>query len=131
MKKSKKGLPEIEIISYGIYSKWDRASSALPEFQELTDQIKAEVDIEFGMIVEIRKSKGTYLSWRIDHPPFKGENGKVLPAFEDSFRVKQNPYRFFLGDTLWEPLIDMLGEWKLSIYYEDELLISKTLFIHQ
>ncbi len=129
MKRSNKPLPEIEIINYGLYEKWDRSAKALPEFLELTTEIKAELDVEFGMIVEIRKAKGRYFDFVIDHPPFKDKEGNIEPPFEGNFRVKQNPYRFFLGDTIWEPIEDKLGDWILSILVEDQILVSKTLTI--
>lgn len=129
MKKSNKPLPEVEIINYGRYSSWDRDSKALPEFQELTETVEASVDVEFGMIVEIRKGKGRYLDFRIDHPPFEDSEGNIEPPFEGTFRVKQNPYRFFLGDTVWEPVEDKKGEWKLSLFIDDVELVSKTILL--
>jgi len=130
MKRSNKPLPEVEIINYGLYERWDRESRALPEFVEMTTDIEAKVDIEFGMIVEIRKAKGRYLDFMIEHPPFKNSYGEIEPPFEGTFRVKQNTYRFFLGDTVWEPKKDKIGEWKLSIFLEGNLLVTKTLFLH-
>ena len=130
MKKSNKPKPEIEIINYGQYSRWDRDSKALPDFIELTEKVEAAPDVEFGMIVEIRKARGRYLEFRIDHPPFFGPDGLIEGPFEGQFRVKQNPYRFFLGDTVWEPIDDKKGEWILTIFYNDEPLVSKSLYLN-
>lgn len=129
MKKSNKPVPEVEIINYGRYKQWDRNSRDLPEFLELSEEIKAELDVEFGMIVEIRKGRGRYLDFRIDHPSFTDPEGNVEPPFEGSFRVKQNPYRFFLGDTIWEPIGDKKGEWVLTILFNDEVLAQKRLML--
>src|SRR5690606_24209134 len=129
MKKSNKPAPEVEIINYGRYKQWDRNSRDLPEFLELSEEIKTELDIEFGMIVEIRKGRGRYLDFRIDHPPFTDAEGNVEPPFEGNFRVKQNPYRFFLGDTIWEPIDDKKGEWVLTLLFNDEILAQKRLML--
>lgn len=129
MKKSNKPTPEIEIINYGRYSRWERDSKTLPEFIELTEKIEAKPDVEFGMIVEIRKARGRYLDFRIDHPPFKDSDGILEAPFEGAFRVKQNPYRFFLGDTVWEPIEDKKGEWTITIFYQGEALTSKSLLL--
>lgn len=129
MKKSNKPSPEIEIINYGRYNRWDRNSKALPEFLELTDTIEADLDVEFGMIVEIRKARGRYLQFKIDHPPFTDADGNAEPSFEGTFRVRQNPYRFFLGDTIWAPVDDKRGEWTLSILHNEEVLVKKSLLL--
>lgn len=129
MKKKNNRPLEIEIINFGLYSAWDRDNSKLPEFIELTNEIKAEIGVEFGMMVEIRKARGRYLDFRIDHPSFLDESGEIAEPFTGTFRVKHNPFQFFLGDTIWEPVEDKRGEWKLSIYYEEKLLVSKSIHL--
>jgi len=129
MKKKNNRSLEIEIINYGLYSAWNRESHNLPEFVELTNTVAASIGVEFGMIVEIKKARGRYLDFRIDHPPFVDANGDLEPPFTGTFRVKHNPFKFFLGDTIWEPLEDKRGEWKLSIYEEDQLLITKSIIL--
>lgn len=127
MKKKKNRPLEIELINYGRYSEWDGENSNLPKFIELTDQIETQLGVEFGMIVEIRKARGRYLDFEIDHPPFKDADGNTEPVFRDTFRVKHNPFQFFLGDTVWAPIEDKKGYWKLSILLENEVLITKTI----
>ncbi|MFC2124593.1 DUF3859 domain-containing protein [Bacteroidota bacterium] len=127
MKRSKKPLPQVEIISYGHYTRWDRESKDLPDLLELTDTITAELDVEFGMIVEIWQAKGRFIQFRIDHPPFSDNEGSVEPSFEGEYQIKANPYRFFLGDTIWEPVEDKIGDWTMSIFMDGELLASKTI----
>ena len=127
MKRSKKPLPRIEIISFGQYTRWDRESKDLPELLELTDKVKADLDVEFGMIIEIWQAKGRYIQFQIDHPPFSGKDGVVEPPFQGEYQIKVNPCQFFLGDTVWAPIEDKLGEWKMSIYMGEELLASKTI----
>ncbi len=129
MKKSKKPLPEVEIINYGRYARWNRDEKKLPEFVELTDTLEAELDVEFGMIVEIRKAKGRYLDFTINHPSFTDQEGNIEPPFEGTFRVKQNPYRFFLGDTIWEPVDNKKGEWELIISIDETILARKVILL--
>ena len=129
MKKKNNRPIEIDIINFGLYSKWDRDSSALPKFMELTSEVEAELGVEFGMIVEIRKARGRYLDFRIDHPEFYDENGEIAEPFTGTFRVKHNPFHFFLGDTIWDPIEDKRGEWKLTILFQDEILASKSIMI--
>ncbi len=129
MKRSKKPLPKVEIINYGRYSGWDRDSRTLPELLELTTAIKAEVGVEFGMIVEIFQGKGRFLDFRIDHPPFTDKEGNVEPPFEGSYQIKSNPYTFFLGDTVWEPVEDKKGPWTMHIFIDGTELASKTIIL--
>lgn len=127
MKKKNNRPIEIEIINYGLYEEWNRDSPDLPQFKELTTQVEAQVGIEFGMIVEIRKARGRYLDFQIDHPLLPDESGNIMTPFTGTFRVKQNPYLFFLGDTIWSPIDNKKGKWVLSIRDGNQILISKTL----
>jgi hypothetical protein len=129
LKKSKKTLPKILIKSYGKYSKWDRASKHLPKLEELTYEVTAEVGVEFGMIVEFEQAKGRILEFRIDHPPFTDEKGNIEPSFEGSFQIKSNPYSFFLGDTVWEPVADKRGPWTMTVSVDGTELASKTILL--
>ncbi len=129
MKRSKKPQPKVEIVSYGKYSKWDRESHDLPELIDLTEKVKAEIGVEFGMIVEIFKAKGRYLDFRIDHPPFKDRNGNIEPSFEGSYQIRNNPYSFFLGDTIWEPVEDKRGQWTMTVFMDGVELASKTIIL--
>lgn len=127
MKKKNKRPIEIDIINYGEYNEWDRENSNLPKFINLTHEVKASIGVEFGMIVAIKKARGRYLDFIIDHPPFKDEHGQIMPPFEGTFRVKHNPFQFFLGDTIWEPIEDKIGDWKLVILLDGEILAEKTI----
>lgn len=130
MKKKNNRPIEIELINFGIYQAWDKENSNLPRFIELTDSVPAELGVEFGMIVEIRKARGRYLDFEIDHPPFLGVDGTVEPPFTGTFRVKHNPFSFFLGDTIWEPVHDKKGDWRLSILLDETVLVTKTIKLH-
>jgi len=127
LKRSKKNLPEVEIISYGRFTRWNSDDRELPELQELTNRIIAKIDVEFGMIIEIRHGKGRYLEYLIHHPPFKDIDGNVVPSFEGEYQVKSNPYRFFLGDSVWEPVEDKRGAWEFIIQIDKQTVARKKL----
>lgn len=48
----------VEMTSYGIYTTWDSKSKDLPKIQEFTTTVDAEIDVEFGYILNIKKAKG-------------------------------------------------------------------------
>lgn len=127
LKRSKKPLPKTEIVSYGQYTQWDRESKKLPELVDLTSEVKAQVGVEFGIILEIFQGKGRFLEFVIDHPPFKDEHGNISPPFEGSYQIKNNPYTFFLGDTIWEPVDDKRGPWTMRVFMDGKELACKTI----
>ena len=120
-----------ELYSYGIYSRWDRGSKALPKLQKITTEIPLELDVEFGYVVRIKGAKGKRIQFEINHPPFKNENGKVAPPFTGEYYVNSNDYEFFLGDTIWEPIHDKKGEWRLTTWLDDQILFQKSLFVKE
>ncbi|MDZ7605053.1 MAG: DUF3859 domain-containing protein [Cyclobacteriaceae bacterium] len=129
MKKSKKPLPKVTVLSYGRYTKWDRDDPALPKLVDLTERVKAEVGVEFGMVVEMAQARGRYLDFKIEHPPFTDSDGNVEPVFEGTVQIKYNPYSFFLGDTIWEPVEDKKGPWTMSVFMEGTRLATKTIYL--
>ncbi len=122
---------ETELYSYGIYSKWERNSKDLPKLIKITDQIPLELDIEFGYTIRIKGAKGKRIQFEIDHPPFKDAQGKTAEPFTGEYFVRSNDYEFFLGDTIWKPLNDKKGEWKLTTWLDGKILIQKSLFIKE
>ena len=120
-----------ELYSYGIYSHWDRGSKALPKLQKITTEIPLELDIEFGYVVKLKGAKGKRIQFRIDHPPFPDENGHSAEPFTGEYFVNSNDYEFFLGDTIWEPIHNKKGEWKLTTWLDDKILYQKSLFVKQ
>ncbi len=116
-----------ELDSWGIYSPWDRQSKQLPEPREITDTIPCIKDIEFGYILTIKKAKGKKIHFTIDHPPFKDSQGNIRPPFTGEVYVKKNSWDFFLGDTIWEPLGDKVGPWRLITRIDDVILADLTL----
>ena len=118
---------ELKILNYGIYDKFDQQDKDLPTLIEFTDKIPARIGTEFGVTVEIRKARGDIMQWRIEHPPFCDSKGEPVAAFTGEFRVNGSEYKFFLGDSLFEPLADMLGHWHMTISCQGKELMSKKL----
>ena len=118
--------PEIRIRSYGIYSNWDAQTKALPKIEEFTTRVPATIDIEFGFIINIKWAKNSELDYCIDHPGILDERGKRRSPFDGSVYVKTNDWDFYLGDTIWEPIKDKLGPWRMSLEMQGKLVAEKT-----
>lgn len=121
--------PTVEIHSYGLYEGWSRESRDLPNLVAITDEIIAELDIEFGYILRIRNARNCKITYRIEHPAFKDSSGETAPPFIGEWYVKTNDYRFFLGDTIWSPVEDKRGEWRLITWLDGEQVADKTLLL--
>ncbi len=120
---------EVKIKNYGIYSQWDKESKNLPKIVEFTKKVPAKLNIEFGYTLNIKKAKGTKLSFRIEHPPFKDSNGNIAPAFVGEEYINSNDYNFFLGDTIWEPIEDKIGPWRLQTFIDNATVADITIHI--
>ncbi|RJX72896.1 DUF3859 domain-containing protein [Vibrio sinensis] len=118
--------PIVEISSYGIYSQWDSKSKHLPKIQEFTTKVPAEVDIEFGFVVNIKKAKGAVIEYCIDHPGITNKKGQLLEAFTGELHINSNDWDFYLGDTIWEPLDDKAGKWRMTLSLDSRVIAEKT-----
>ena len=118
--------PEIRMHTYGIYTAWDADSKDLPRFKSATTRIPAKIGIEFGFVVEIRNCKNEQLYYCIDHPGILDASGKRRRPFDGTVYVKTNDWKFFLGDTVWEPVNDKIGDWRLSVELGGEIVAEKT-----
>ena len=112
--------------SYGIYTKWNANSKKLPRIQQRTTVVPATVGIEFGFVVNIKRAKNRQLAYCIDHPGILGEDGVVRAPFDGVEYVQQNDWDFYLGDTIWEPLHDKLGDWHMSLELDGKVIAEKT-----
>lgn len=119
--------PEVRLRSCGIYTQWEADSKELPRFVEATHRILAEIGVEFGFVVDIRGAKNRQLDYCIDHPGILDAEGKRRPPFDGTVYVKQNDWKFFLGDTIWEPIADKLGKWRLTLELDGEIVADETL----
>jgi hypothetical protein len=86
----------------------------------------ARVGIEFGYILNFKKAKGKLISYCIEHPPFLDRNGEVAPSFTGEAYVRANDWSFYLGDTVWEPVEDKLGRWRLITELEGKTVGDET-----
>jgi len=117
---------EVRIINYGRYTPFVKGGKELPKIVEFTTEIPARLEVEFGMILEIRKARGERLEFVIDHPSFRNDDGTLAPPFTGELRITDNEYRFFLGDTFWPPLEDKIGPWRLQAFLGGEVVADKT-----
>ena len=118
-----------KVVSHGIYKNWDRESRDLPAIEKFSDTIPFRVGIEFGYILNIKNAKGKMLHYSIGHPPFRDENGDVAPPFTGELYVRTNDWGFLLGDTVWEPVGDKVGKWRLVTTIEETVLEDRTFTI--
>lgn len=116
----------VTITSYGIYDRWDSSDKALPKVRQFTTQIQAVVDIEFGLIVNIKGAKNDELTYCIDHPGIVDAEGDVRLPFDGTVYIKTNDWHFYLGDTIWLPIEDKLGDWRMTLELDGEVVAQKT-----
>lgn len=121
--------PEFNIRSYGIYTRWDADSKELPQIKEFTYSIPGIFDIEFGFIVNIRGAKNQEIDYCIYHPGIKDDKGRERRPFDGSVYVKTNDWDFYLGDTIWPPLDDKLGEWRMTVELDGTIVADKTFIV--
>jgi len=60
------------------------------------------------------------------HPDVSDKNGQVMPPFEGEVYVRNNDWEFYLGDTIWDPVEDKVGDWRLVIECENKVVADKT-----
>ena len=117
--------------SYGIYSRWDSDSKELPKIAEFTTEVTAVVDVEFGFVVNIKGAKNLELDYCIDHPGILDAEGNRRAPFDGTVFVKTNDWDFYLGDTVWEPIEDKLGPWRMTLELNGQLIAEKTFDVVQ
>ncbi len=119
--------PEVSMHSYGLYDGWDRDSKELPTLVKITTEIETELDIEFGYILRIQHARNSKITFRIEHPPFRDSSGNLAAPFDGELYVKTNDFRFFLGDTIWAPVENKKGTWRLITWLDGQQVADKTL----
>ena len=118
--------PEITLRSYGIYTQWDKTAKELPRIAEFTTRVRAELDVEFGMVVNIKGAKNRPLEYCIYHPDIPDEDGVVRDPFDGVVYNKTNDWNFYLGDNIWAPISDKLGDWRMTLELEGQIVAEKT-----
>ena len=126
-----KAKPITSIQSFGIYTQWDSSSKDLPQIQSFTTKVPAKLDIEFGFIVNFKKAKGEKLRYCIYHPEIPDAEGVAMPPFEGIEYVKDNDWDFYLGDTLWEPISNKTGDWRMTIELNGKIIADKTFTVFE
>ena len=120
-----KSKPVFKIKSFGIYNKWNAKEKMLPEIQEFTTKIEAILDVEFGFIINIKKAKGEKIQYCIYHPDIPDANGIPLPPFDGEVYITNNDWNFYLGDTIWLPIENKLGLWRMTIELKGVVIAEK------
>ena len=118
--------PIVKLDTYGIYRGWDAASKDLPKISEFTTVVEAIVDVEFGLVVNIKNAKNKQLEYCIDHPGILDDGGKLRAPFDGVVYVRSNDWNFYLGDTIWEPISDKLGDWRMTLELDGQIVADKT-----
>lgn len=118
--------PVIKIRTYGIHSTWDAKSKALPKIKQFTTDIPAEVDIEFGLNINIQNARGEKIFYCIDHPGVTDKAGNRPAAFTGEVHITNNNWDFYLGDTIWAPIEDKCGPWRMTIELNGQMIADKT-----
>lgn len=118
--------PLVSMQSYGIYTHWDSSSKELPQIQSFTTKVPAKLDIEFGFIINIKKAKGEKIHFCIYHPDIPDGDGIAMAPFEGTEYIKNNDWYFYLGDTLWQPISNKLGDWRMTIELNSKIIADKT-----
>ncbi len=119
--------PIVNIRSYGIYTKWHEDSKELPKIQEFTRRFPAEIDIEFGFVANIKHAKNEQVRYCIYHANIPDDRGVPRPPFDGEVYVRTNDWDFFLGDTIWAPIHDKRGTWRMTLEI-DSLLVADESF---
>ena len=118
------------MTNYGIYTQWDSESKDLPKLRKATRDIPCELDIEFGYIVNIKKAKNKILQYCIYHPNIPDENGVAMAPFSGEEYIKQNDWRFFIGDTIWKPITNKVGPWRITLAIDDIIYTDETFNVY-
>lgn len=118
--------PQITLRSYGIYSTWESKSKDLPKIMEFTTEVPAEIDIEFGLTINVKSARGQKIFYCIDHPGIYDTNGNIRAPFTGEVHITNNDWDFYLGDTVWSPIHDKCGCWKMSITLNGDVVANKS-----
>jgi len=118
--------PVVRIQSYGIYTTWQSKSKALPKIQKFTLDIPAQIDIEFGLTINLKSARGSKIFFTIDHPGILDDTGQARAPFTGEVHVTNNDWDFYLGDTIWAPIEDKCGDWRMTIEHKGAIIAEKT-----
>jgi len=118
--------PQISIANYGQYTAWNKTSREMPKLIKYTTTIEAVEGNEFGIIINVDFLKGEILNFIIKHPPIKDGKGNFLPQFKGELHVNSVHTQFFIGDGIWLPVEDKIGDWEVIILHNNKKVVSKS-----
>ncbi len=121
---------DVTILQAGIFNQWNEESDQLPKFLKSTVHVPAEIDIEFGFVVQIKKAKNKKLRYCIYHPDIPDDDGNIRPPFDGELYVESNDWKFYLGDTIWAPESNKIGKWRMTIELKGKVVAEKTFNVH-
>ncbi|ACA88685.1 DUF3859 domain-containing protein [Shewanella woodyi] len=121
---------DVNIIYSGIFTKWNEQSDSLPRLTKATVHVPAEVDIEFGFIAQIKKAKNQKLRYCIYHPDIPDDDGEIRPPFDGELYVESNDWKFYIGDTIWAPIQNKTGKWRMTLELKGKVIAEKTFKVH-
>tara|TARA_R110001583_G_scaffold10889_11_gene49917 strand:- start:17102 stop:17530 length:429 start_codon:yes stop_codon:yes gene_type:complete len=118
--------PAFKMQTYGIYSQWDAKSKNLPKVKEFTTDIPAQIDIEFGFVINVKNARGKKALYCIDHPNIHNKSGEPCEVFTGEVHITNNDWSFYLGDTIWAPIEDKCGPWRMTLELDGKIIADKT-----
>ena len=117
---------EVKLDTWGIYTQWDSESKDLPRLLKMTRDIPCEKDIEFGYVVNIKKAKNRKLQYCIYPPDIPDEDGEPMAPFAGEVYIRQNDWKFFIGDTIWLPIENKAGPWRITLAIDGVIYTDET-----
>lgn len=121
---------DVSIIQSGIFSQWDADSDELPKFLQATVHVPAIIDIEFGFVARIRKAKNQRLHYCIYHPDITDIDGNIRPPFDGEVFIKENDWKFYLGDCIWAPIDNKVGNWRMTLTLNGKIIADRSFKVH-
>lgn len=117
---------EVELESYGRYEGFHGEGRDLPRIREFTTDIPCEEGALFGFAVHARRLKGARLLFRVER---SREGGPREVVDEREIRVRANDEPIYVGEFVSPPVEGCLGEWRLTLWNGETLLIDKTFHV--
>lgn len=121
---------DVSVIYSGLFSQWNSDSDELPRFLAATVHVPAIIDTEFGFITRIKKAKNQQLTYCIYHPDIPDDDGHIRPPFDGTVFIKENDWRFYLGDCIWAPASNKVGNWRMTLELNGKIIADKTFKVH-
>lgn len=121
---------DVSVIYSGLFSQWNSDSDELPRFLAATVHVPSIIDTEFGFITRIKKAKNQQLTYCIYHPDIPDEDGQIRPPFDGTVFIKENDWRFYLGDCIWAPITNKVGNWRMTLELNGKIIADKTFKVH-